>query len=174
MVDKRIYLSPLEKEHIETVRQWRNDPDIRKYFFSSHFINKLQQDEWFERYSRDNSQVSFAILNKDDNKIIGTIGLSKIDHYHQRAEMGTMIGDKNSWGKGVGSEATNLIVEYAFNNLNLQKVYCYIADDNIGSIKKNEKVGFKKEGNLRKHAFINGTFKDVTMMAILKEDYLTE
>jgi diamine N-acetyltransferase len=171
MIGEKINLISLEKGHIETIRGWRNDPEVRKFFFSSHFINEIQQEKWFERYSEDNTQTSFAIIENNTNVFIGTIGLSQIDHYHQRAEMGTMIGNKKYWGKGYGSDSTKLLLSYAFNSLNLKKVYCNITSDNIASIKKNEKVGFKIEGTLRKHTFNNGTFKDVIVMGMLKEDY---
>lgn len=171
MEDERMKLIPLGEHHIETIRLWRNDPEIRKYFFNQNFINKNQQEKWFENYCKDNSQMTFAILEKSYNSFIGTIGLSNIDHYNQRAELGTLIGNKEYWGKGYATIATKILLSYAFKQLNLQKVYCSILIDNIGSIKKNEKVGFEIEGTQKNHAFNNGEFKDVIVMGLLRENY---
>lgn len=173
MEGKRVSLVPLEAAHIEYIRKWRNELDIRKFFFSYDLINQYQQEKWFERYCVDSTQIIFTIIHNEDNCIIGTIGLSHIDHFHQRAELGTLIGNKEYWGKGIATEALELLLDYAFKNLNLNKVYSHILTDNIGSIKKNQKLGFLIEGTLRKHAFNRGMFRDVVTMGILKEDYLS-
>lgn len=174
MVEDKVRLIPLEKEHVETVKKWRNDEEIRKYFFNYHFINQVQQEEWFERYCKDNKQIIFAIIESESNNFIGTIGLSNIDHFNQRAELGTLIGNNNYWGKGFATKASLIVLNYAFNNMNLNKIYCQILDSNTGSIKKNEKVGFKIEGRLKDHAFNDGAFHDVILMGILREDFSKE
>lgn len=173
MTGERIFLTPLEKEHIEIIRNWRNDSIIRKFFFSWQFINKAQQERWFEKYCSDETQVVFAIIDSNTKELIGTIGLSKIDHFHQRAELGTLIGNKKYWNKGYATESLKLLLNYAFNELNLNKVYSYVLKDNFGSIKKNKNNGFKIEGNLREHAFNQGKFQDVVIMGILKKDFMT-
>lgn len=171
---ERIKLEPLEKNDIYKVKEWRNDDEIRRKMFSSYFINNYQQENWFEEYCKDETNITFSIKYKSDNKnkLIGTIGLDNIDHFHQRAELGTLIGDKKFWGKGIATEALNLLLEYSFCELNLNKVFSYIFSNNKASIKKNKKNGFKVEGELRKHAFRDGELKDVIIMGVLKEDFL--
>jgi diamine N-acetyltransferase len=171
MVGNEIHLIPLDEEHIETVRVWRNDPDIRKYYFSWQTISKFQQKKWYERYANNDSQLVFAIVDNDTEEFIGTIALYKIDHFHQNAELSTLIGNKAYWGKGIATSALRLLCEYAFNDMNLNRIYTYVLKNNIGSIKKNEKNGFKIEGTLRKHVFNQGSFQDVVVMGLLKEDF---
>ena len=85
--------------------------------------------------------------------------------------MSTLIGNKAYWGKGIATSALRLLCEYAFNEMNLNRIYTYVLKDNIGSIRKNEKNGFKIEGTLRKHVFNQGSFQDVVVMGLLKEDF---
>jgi diamine N-acetyltransferase len=134
-------------------------------------INKVQQEKWFEQYCEDDAQIIFAIVDKDKNDIIGTIGLSPIDHFNQRAQLGTLIGNQKYWGKGYATEGLKLLLQYAFRELNLNRVYSYVFEENIASIKKNQKMGFKIEGSLRNHAYCNGVFKNVLVMGLLKKDF---
>lgn len=171
MSDYRIKLVPLEKEYIERIRRWRLKSDIRKNFFSWQLVNKIQQEKWFENYCADKSSMIFSIIREEDHEFIGIMSLNNIDHFHQRAELGSLIGEKKYWGKGYATESLNLLLEYGFNELNLNKVYSYIYSDNKGSIKKNQKNGFEIDGTLREHAFGEGRYKDVVVMSILKKQY---
>jgi RimJ/RimL family protein N-acetyltransferase len=174
MIKENLFLIPLEQEHIEIIRGWRNDKDIKKSFFSYDLINKVQQQNWFEQYCKDNKQLIFAIIDNYNESFIGTIGFNAIDHFNQRAELGTLIGNKEYWGKGYASEALFKLLEYSFNEMNLNRVYSYIIEFNVGSIKKNEKLGFKIEGKLRNHTYKNGKFQDVVIMGILKDEFINK
>lgn len=171
MIENKVHLIPLDEEHIEMVRVWRNNQDIRKFYFSWQMISKSQQKKWYERYSNDDSQVVFAIIDNSSKEFIGTIALYKIDHFHQNAELSTLIGNKNYWGKGIATEALRLLCRYAFCEMNLNKIYTYVLKTNMASIKKNENNGFKIEGTLRNHVFNQGDFQDIVVMGLLKRDF---
>lgn len=82
--------------------------------------------------------------------------------------MGVMVGDKRSWGKGYATRAIRLLVDHAFNQMNLNKIYAGVAADSIGSIRAFEKVGFKKEGALKDLFFLNNKYIDCFLMGLTK------
>jgi RimJ/RimL family protein N-acetyltransferase len=83
-----------------------------------------------------------------------------------------MIGDKKSWNRGYGTEAMQLVIDYAFNTLNLNRVYSTTIIDNKGAIKSSEKVGMEREGLFKQFRFINGKFTDVVQYAITRDRYM--
>ena len=82
-----------------------------------------------------------------------------------------MIGDKRNYDKGYGTEATKLMLNHAFNNLNLNRIYLKVLEDNPRAIKIYDKCGFKKEGVLRSAVYKNGSYKNLIIMSILKEEF---
>ena len=113
------------------------------------------------------------ISKKDDQKKIGTIGLSSIDPRNQKAEFGILIGELTERGKGFAEEASAALLNYAFSELNLHKIKLSVFSDNARAIKLYNKLGFRPEGILRQEIFKNAVFKDVMIMAILKEEWLS-
>jgi RimJ/RimL family protein N-acetyltransferase len=94
-----------------------------------------------------------------------------IDWVSRLVELRIRIGDKNAWGGGLGSEATRLLLSYAFDGLNLERVWLRVFATNERAIKMYEKVGFQHEGRLRRASFINGQMLDVDLMGLLKTEY---
>jgi len=87
------------------------------------------------------------------------------------AELQIRIGDAADRGRGVGSEAVGLLLRFAFDDLNLQRVQLHVFADNAAAIRVYEKAGFVREGVLRQAAHIGGKYVDVVLMGILREDY---
>jgi RimJ/RimL family protein N-acetyltransferase len=95
--------------------------------------------------------------------------LEKEENRH--TSFGIVVGDKTEWGKGYGSEATQLMVGHAFETLNLNRVWLRVFEYNARGIRAYEKVGFKKEGVLRQDRFQDGRYWDTFAMAILRDEY---
>jgi RimJ/RimL family protein N-acetyltransferase len=85
-----------------------------------------------------------------------------------------MIGEKDTWGKGYGFEASILILKYAFHELNLNRIFLTVREDNINAIKLYKKVGFKEEGLLRQQVYNNNKYINMIIMSILKDEFLNE
>lgn len=120
----------------------------------------------------DKKFVKWGIARKEDNKIIGIITLHHIDAWSFRAEIGYMLNRK-FWRKHVMSEVAEKVIEYAFKEVELNRIEAHAHPDNIASIKLCEKLGFQREG-LKKQSDINlrtNEFEDRILMAILKSDY---
>ncbi|MCX7950339.1 MAG: GNAT family N-acetyltransferase, partial [Clostridiales bacterium] len=112
-----------------------------------------------------------AIVLKDEDKLIGNVGLHNINWISRIAEIGILIGDKNYWGQGYAKEAMKLVLDYAFNMLNLHMVYLKVYGYNVSAIKCYEKVGFKFAGKLREAIEVAGEKYDVIYMDILKREF---
>jgi RimJ/RimL family protein N-acetyltransferase len=109
-------------------------------------------------------------LEKDSGRPIGSTFFRDIDYEHEKAEVGLVIGEKDAWGSGYGTEATSLMVDYAFNTLGLHKVFTRILADNIKPEKICITTGFSLEGRLKDDVKFEGKFVDVLLMAKIKDD----
>lgn len=172
---EKIYLRPFDLElfgdkYFELINLQEN----RKGLWSGHFPKTIEELEDFVHKNSNSNSILFAICDLSDDKYIGNIKLGPIDWKNRKAEFGRFIGDVNSRGKGIGSETTRLILEYAFMDLNLHKVTAGCVSDNIASIKSNLKFGFKQEATLRKDFFQEGRYFDVFRFGILRDEFLNE
>ncbi|MDF2645375.1 MAG: acetyltransferase, family [Paenibacillus sp.] len=172
---QRISLRCLEVEDLPLIAAWRNQSEIRRSFFNKALLAASGQKKWFERIIEDRSKQFFVGVSKDSNLPFGMISLVDIDLANQKAEIGTtIVGDQSMWGKGIASEMIALLLEYAFVDLGLNRVYAYAIDYNKGSIRVKEKGGFQMEGVLRQHHYSNGSFHDVMIMGITRQEWLTK
>jgi ribosomal-protein-alanine N-acetyltransferase len=172
ILGKQIYLRPLEREDLnERYLGWLNDPEI-KYLESGIFPNTQDKlEKFYEKVVEASDQVILAVVDKESDLHIGNVKLGPINWVHRRATFGILIGDKKFWGKGVGEEATRLMVEYAFRRLNLHRVELGVTAENEGAICCYEKVGFQIEGRFRGAVFHEGRYKDSLWMGLLSSDY---
>jgi len=102
---------------------------------------------------------------------IGNISLQCIDYINSQAELSIIIGLSNTHGKGYGYEACKLLVEHAFEQLNLNRIYLGTHEDNIGMQKIANKLGFKEEGRRRQAIYKNGKYSDIIEYGILRGEY---
>jgi ribosomal-protein-alanine N-acetyltransferase len=108
---------------------------------------------------------------KDGDRLIGAVGLQAIDFRSRHANFGMAIGVAAEWGKGYGTEATRLMVQYAFATLNLQRVWLHVVEYNERGVRCYERAGFQKEGLLRQEHFREGRYWNTHLMAILRGDW---
>ena len=130
--------------------------------------------DWFNNALNDksNRNIYFGIDEIETGEFIGIIQLNNIDYISRNANWGFMIGETKNQSKGIGTEFSNLILNYTFNELNLIKITSYIVDNNKISNKLFRKLGFIEEGVLKDHYFVNGEYKDIMIMSLFKDDYL--
>jgi len=84
---------------------------------------------------------------------------------------GLMIGEKKFWGRGIGKEATRLVVEYGFQRLNLNRIGLGVLAAHEAAIRCYQAVGFKTEGRFREEMFSDGTYQDRLWMGMLRSEY---
>ena len=113
----------------------------------------------------------FGIALKKDDRLIGNTAFHAVHTKDRNAGFGILIGDKTEWDRGYGTEATALMVEYGFRTLNLNRIWLHVYEYNARGQRAYEKVGFRVEGTLRKHCYREGTYWDVIVMGILREEW---
>lgn len=170
---KTINLCAHNSEHINLYVKWMNDPKVRIYARNIMPIRVEDVKKWFEpREGRISNFVIFELWHKKDKKPIGTAGLGHIDWVNGWANAFLSIGEPEYWNKSIATEATELLVEYAFNELNLNKLYGGVCVENIGSWSVAEKIGFEFEGIQEDEFFVDGKYLGVKAYSLLKEDWL--
>lgn len=133
----------LQEQDAYTSVQWRNDPEVFKYTGNTydHEITIESELGWIRRVISNPNEYRCAILA--DDKYVGNIYLTDIDG--ETAEYHIFIGDKNYWGKGVAKQASCLLLNHAFNTLNLKCVHLRVRKVNNAAVKLYNKLGFSVE-----------------------------
>lgn len=164
-----LILDNLLEEDKEILFKWINNKELVEH--NSFFNPPTWKNHcaWFESIKIRKDVKIFAIRN--NAQIIGSCQLLNINELIQSAELQIRIGYFTEMGKGLGSQAVKLLIQYGFETLNLQRIYLHVFSDNIRAYKSYLKTGFKEEGCLRNAALVGDKFKDVKIMAILKEEY---
>ena len=169
LVGNRLYLSPMSVEDAAIYVKWLNDPTVSENIGMDTKITTLESEkEWLKE---NQNKYNFAIVLKESDKLIGNISLIEVDLVHRNAVLGIFIGDDSNRGKGYGREAIKLLLEYGFNNLNLNNIMLSVYSFNKRAIKVYESLGFKKFGTRHKSHYFKGKFYDEIQMEILKEEY---
>jgi RimJ/RimL family protein N-acetyltransferase len=166
-----IHLDALTEEDIAILFCWINDRE--QVLFNAPYkpVHEGSHRAWFESIQQRSDLVMFAIRLCKSNKLIGSCQLHSITPVHRSAELQIRLGDVTEHGHGYGTEATKKLLDFAFNDLNLHRVYLHVFSNNIVAIRMYKKIGFVQEGILRKAAYINGTYIDVLVMGLLREEY---
>ncbi|WHH58339.1 UDP-4-amino-4,6-dideoxy-N-acetyl-beta-L-altrosamine N-acetyltransferase [Petroclostridium sp. X23] len=167
-------LTPLSKEYIDVIRNWRNSPDVYRYLFSHYFITPEQQQSWYENLLRDKSKLYMMVIEKKDMKPVGLVWLNNIDNLHRTAEWGFFMGSKEGRNAGYAVEAEYLLIKYAFEYLNLHRLYGHVFTFNKKVISMHKRFGFQLEGILREHVYHEGEYKNVAVVGLLKQEYFAQ
>jgi len=133
-------------------------------------------EEWIKSHEADyrkKTGIHFAITLESTAELIGAIGLMDIEQAHFRAEMGYWI-TKEFWNQGFATEAARAVVNYAFKDLNLERLFAQHFERNPASGKVLKKIGMKKEGILRSHIKKWGKYEDIVVYGILRSDTSNE
>ena len=156
------------------VCKWRNDPKVRQY--ARHIWPKTLEEvkKGFEPTpdKQMREHIGFTIYHKQSKRPIGSIGFSRINWVNRNANIYAMIGEPEYWGKGIAGEASKLLINYGFTELNLHKIYSGVFTPNKRSLRAAEKLGFEKEGVLKEEIYVDGQYHDVHKFALFKRDWL--
>jgi len=165
-----VILAPIKREYNEKFLLWLNDPEITQYLTQFRPLTEEMEEEWFESLKDRKDDIIFAILI-DETKLIGNCSIMNINWTNRVGTCGIFIGDKEEQGKGYGTEAMQLLIEYGFDNLNLNRLALEVSDFNSRAIKCYQNVGFIEEGRKREACFRNGEYHDQIVMSILRREF---
>jgi len=172
IVGKSITLKRLNSsDDLSNYLEWMNDTEINEFLESrslKYTLTLLQQ------YINDSNKSEFeelmGIFDNDSGCHIGNVKISEINPIHNFAYIGIVVGIKSFWGKGVASEAINLMTRFAFDKLCLNKLVAGIYVNNIGSIKAFENSGFEIIGTMRQHRVYKGSYVDQHLLELINHD----
>ncbi len=165
---RKILIKDVNQEYVK----WLNDFETNKFMetrHSNHNIGKIIQ--YIKECKLNNSILLAICLKKKKNLHIGNIKIGQINNFHKTAEISYFIGNKNEWGKGYGSEAVQLAVEYAFKTLNLYKCLAGVYGSNVGSYNLLKKTGFKKEAKIKNFFQYNSGREDHIIFSITNKNF---
>ena len=173
LIGKKIHLRPVEAEDAKFLSKGENDPIVRESLFLALPISLSSEQEKIEKYIKTKEAIVLTIIEQQSNKPVGQTAFFRIDYISRSAIFYLAILDPTHWSKGFGSEATQLMVDYAFETLNLNRIQLHVCAENTPAIKIYKRVGFIKEGVLRQAMFRNGNYVDFWVMGILRNDWFT-
>jgi RimJ/RimL family protein N-acetyltransferase len=172
---KTIDLTPTSLDHVKLYTRWINDPKVRRYSRNMIPHNMEEIKKWNEP-QRDEvpRYIVLDIWHKKDQVPIGTCGFGEIEWVDRNANIFMTIGEPKYWNQGIATEASHLLIDYGFKELNLVKIYAGIFEPNIGSWSVAEKDGFILEGIKRRSIYVDGKYLDERKYRIMKEDWLSK
>ena len=151
---------------------WLNDPLVNRYLETRYLHQTMESlHRYWEAHRDDPSSPWFAICLEANGQHIGNIKLGPIDWMHRRSEISLFIGDRSCWGQGFAREAITALCDWAFHELDLQKLSASIYEGNIGSRRAFEKSGFKLEGTFRYECHHRGKRVDIWRMGFPRADW---
>ena len=168
LTTERLLLRALEPADLNaTYLSWLNDPAVNRYL-ETRFLPQTMEalQSYWQDHRDDPASPWFAICLQADERHIGNIKLGPIQWLHRRADLSLFIGDRTCWGKGYASEAIAAVRDWAFAELDLQKLNAGIYAGNLGSRRAFEKCGFSLEGTLRAEVVSRGERLDVWKMGL--------
>lgn len=151
---------------------WFNDPEVCR--FNSHGRSPAtlpQMEAYVRKVQNSATDLVLAIVLKVGERHIGNISLQKISWVDRSAEYAIVMGDKDSWGKGIAKEASLLLLQHGFRTLNLHRIYCGTSEKNLPMQKLAAAMGMKAEGRRRQALFKEGNFQDILEYGILQEEF---
>jgi len=165
---QRLLLRSIEPRDLDHIHRWKNDPEVTCRLLGRPGLpTRPEIDEWFaaiQQDQRDRKDVRLMIDVIGEESPIGFVGLYAIDRGNQAAEVGILIGDKDSWGMGYAAEAIGGIVAYGQSELDLHRVSLRVRADHQAAIRAYRKCGFVDEGRLRDAWRHDGEYHDVLIM----------
>lgn len=167
---EKVFFRPIEESDIPAMTVWVNDPQVRKYLTTYLPTSSTSEKKWVESITDSSKNIAFAVCDKGTGKHIGNTGLHNINWRNGSAVFGFMIGNKDFWNSGYGTEILSLMLKYAFNTLGLRKIRSSVLASNIASIRVHKKCGFKEAGVLKDEYLVDGEYMDEILFEVFKED----
>jgi len=162
-----VTIGPVLPEDTGPMFIWMNDVDAARLDLAFRPTDWLAFKTWLDELPRNNAQLLFSIRKTFEPQIIGFIVFKNIQMVHRSADIGVRIGAEAERGKGYGTRALQLAMNYAWNHLNLHRLSLTVFAHNARAIASYKTVGFKEEGRFKHGAFIDGEWVDVIPMAAL-------
>lgn len=166
---QNIVLRMMEDADTDLIVKWRNSQSVRSHFIYREPFTPEGHRNWIETMIKTEKAVQFIICEKTGLRPVGSVYFRDIDKQEKVAEYGIFIGEEDAAGKGYGSEAAKLAVDYAFQRMEVDRLVLRVFTDNEPAIGSYKKAGFQKEAILKDVKCSDGEKKDMYLMTMERE-----
>jgi len=171
LTGRRVYLRPFSRDDLLYIQKWSNDAELRKLTGEVAPMSQAETEKWYQELLDDKDRMWFVIVLKRSNLVIGEAGLLRMFRPWRNTDMTIIIGEKDAWGKGYGTDVGHLLLDYAFRRLGFHRISVGVVGFNNRALRFWESLGFKKEGVERDAHFYDNEYTDGIMMSILENEY---
>jgi RimJ/RimL family protein N-acetyltransferase len=170
---ERVFLRPAEKSDVPIFVGWFADAEMSSFLGMRAPFSEAMEEQWFVRQveNQGKEHYHFVMCRLDNSQPIGTISLFRVDEVNGSAGVGISIGEKTLWGQGYGTDAMNALLDFGFGELRLERIWLDVYDFNVRARRSYEKAGFLAEGMQRHAHYSHGQFRDVLLMALVRDDW---
>ncbi len=169
---ERVALGPLVRELIPTYHRWHNDlSTLRTLLLPPAPLTAEAFAGWYERWTRSERDAWFTICERAGWEPVGVTALDGVDYRHRTAELHMVIGEARHRGRGYGTEAARLVLDYAFVALGLESVMLMVAEFNAAGRRAYERAGFREFGRRRRCRMMGGRMWDQLYMECLASEF---
>jgi RimJ/RimL family protein N-acetyltransferase len=168
--EEPVRLRAIRNADSEALFRWVNDPGLARFSAPYRPIHEPAHEAWLHSLADDPSMAAFAIEERDTGKLVGLVQLVDIHPVHRNAEMRIRIGEPGARGRGLGGATLRLLLDHAWRDLGLHRVYAYVFADNPRAVASYAQVGFVEEGRMREAAYIDGAWCDLLIVGVLRRD----
>ena len=166
---KLVRLRPPKPDEAVAISTWFEDLEVTRFLKLRHPPTVEFEKEFLERIGRDPDAVWWAV--EHEGRLVGGTSIVRIDWKHGFGTTGTVLADKNVWGKGLARELMQLRAAYAFTQLPLRKLKSGYLDGNVASARAQKAAGYKEVGRWTADRFIDGKWVDHVLTELLREDW---
>lgn len=169
---EKVALGPLDRSIIPLQTAWINDfPTTRTLGPDAQPRTEEEHELWYERVTAAGTRISFTVYDLADMAAVGTVSVMRIDERHGTCELGITIMAPERRGRGLGTEATRLITDYAIRDLGMHNVHLATLAFNVAGIRAYRKAGFREYGRRRQAWLHNGRYWDMVYMDVLASEW---
>ncbi|HWO94421.1 MAG TPA: GNAT family protein [Dehalococcoidia bacterium] len=161
---------------LDACLRWMNDVEVLRTSAGRYPVSPSAEAAWLERVSAGDASgvprdVHFGIDALSDGRYIGNCSIERVSFENRSAEVGIMIGEKDCWDRGYGTDAMRTMLRFAFREMNLNRIQLDVFDFNARAISSYRKCGFVEEGRRRKAWFAEGSYHDIVVMGVLRDEF---
>jgi diamine N-acetyltransferase len=171
LIGERVFLRPFLKDDLPYIQKWSNDAELRRLTGEVAPMSREDTERWHREMLADEDRVWFSIVLKKSDRVIGEAGLLRMFRPWRSTNMTIIIGEKDEWGKGHGTEVGYLLLHFAFEQLGFHRISIGVVGFNKRALRFWESLGFKKEGVERDAHFYDDEYSDGIMMSILENEF---
>lgn len=169
-----VYLRPWERADLPLRARWLADGEILAGLAEGSAVGLAGSERWFDEVcqaQQGRDAYRFVIVRLADDLPIGSIWIGPIEWTHGAVEFGVYLGERSAWGHGLGTDALDAIVDFAFGWLRMERVWLRVRATNRRARRSYEKAGFREEGIERSALLIEGEREDVIRMSLLRPEW---